>query len=230
MTSVVEQARADASAQRASDGGLPPAPVRRQPPCHSGQPARTAGVGWPATRHTREQVWSRLNGAPFVSDKPNSQYICSSGLTALLDWLHDQSGDTWQQRWLASGADTAGSCWRELPAAWLCRGGQQKAWRQSAVSAALIIAICGEVIRPSLAWMITNTFGRRKPGGEVEDAGGVRVGVGQAEGAAVQPWRASHDGPVNSWFFRILPLALRGKSARTTTSRGTLKFASLSLQ
>ena len=28
------------------------------------------------------------------------------GLASLLDWLEDQPGDSWQDRWLASGADT----------------------------------------------------------------------------------------------------------------------------
>jgi hypothetical protein len=30
------------------------------------------------------------------------------GLPVLLDWLGEQPGRTWQQRWLASGADAAG--------------------------------------------------------------------------------------------------------------------------
>ena len=29
------------------------------------------------------------------------------GLTKLLDWLQSQPGETWQDRWLASGADAA---------------------------------------------------------------------------------------------------------------------------
>jgi hypothetical protein len=41
------------------------------------------------------------------------------GLKSLLDWVEDQPGDSWQDRWLASGADTAGRGWREVPAGWL---------------------------------------------------------------------------------------------------------------
>lgn len=36
------------------------------------------------------------------------------GVTLLLDWLSDFPGTTWQQRWLASGADAAGGGWAEL--------------------------------------------------------------------------------------------------------------------
>ena len=35
------------------------------------------------------------------------------GLKSLLDWLEDQPGDSWQDRWLASGADSAGRGWRD---------------------------------------------------------------------------------------------------------------------
>ena len=38
------------------------------------------------------------------------------GLPVLLDWLGEQPGRTWQQRWLASGAEEAGAGWWQLPA------------------------------------------------------------------------------------------------------------------
>jgi hypothetical protein len=42
------------------------------------------------------------------------------GLTKLLHWLGEQPGRTWQQRWVASGADAAGNLgWRELAGKWL---------------------------------------------------------------------------------------------------------------
>ena len=36
----------------------------------------------------------------------------------LLDWLEGQDGDSWQQRWLASGAEEAGISWWQLSARW----------------------------------------------------------------------------------------------------------------
>jgi hypothetical protein len=38
------------------------------------------------------------------------------GQILLLNWLEGQDGDSWQQRWLASGAEQAGTSWRQLPA------------------------------------------------------------------------------------------------------------------
>ena len=158
MTGVAERARADTQTQAPAASGTQAVARRRRPRPSAEQP-RAVGVSWPATRQTREQVMSRLTAAPFVVEKPNSQQVLRSGLTVLLDWLHEQPGDTWQQRWLACGAESAAGCWRDLPAAWLQRSGQQRAWRPSAVAAALLVAISAEIIRPSLSWLITNRFG-----------------------------------------------------------------------
>src|SRR6185312_4238300 len=63
----------------------------------------------------RAEVWERLTSGMFVLDNANSQERRVRGLAWLLDWLADQPGQTWQQRWMASGADAAGGAWRDLP-------------------------------------------------------------------------------------------------------------------
>ena len=71
------------------------------------------------------------------------------GWRLLLDWLEDQPGASWQERWLASGADRPGAG----VAAGAGRGGcasrgQRSGWRHDAMSGALIVAICADLIRP----------------------------------------------------------------------------------
>ena len=122
--------------------------------------ARVAGTDWPATRVSRKQAWDRLTAAPFVLDKRNSQYVRANGLQALLDWLTEQPGDTWQQRWLASGAESARGQWRDGLQAWLSERRPETTWRASAMSGALIMAISIDLVRPSLSWLIANTFRR----------------------------------------------------------------------
>ena len=76
-----------------------------------------------------------------------------AGRGLLLDWLEDQDGDSWQQRWLASGAEEAGTSWWQLPAR---RAGSRDLpgmRRSGALTAALIAVIAGDVVRPSLAWL-----------------------------------------------------------------------------
>ena len=63
----------------------------------------------------------------------------------------DQPGQTWQQRWMASGADAAGGAWRNLPIAWQQAHGRESRWLRAELSGALVVAICGDLVRPSLA-------------------------------------------------------------------------------
>ena len=71
---------------------------------------------------------------------------------ALLDWLAAQDGSSWQQRWLASGADAAAAGWWQLPRDWLRRSGHPVPAVAALVSV-LIAAICADIVRPSLAWL-----------------------------------------------------------------------------
>jgi integrase len=77
------------------------------------------------------------------------------GLPVLLDWLEEQPGRTWQQRWLASGADSAGEQWAAGPALWLRRRGAYSASRLELMTSSLLVLVGADVIRPSLAWLLT---------------------------------------------------------------------------
>jgi hypothetical protein len=67
-------------------------------------PARPRPAGWLATRQGREQVFDQLTQAPFLLNSVGAQKERRRGLVALLDWLGEQPGASWQERWLASGA------------------------------------------------------------------------------------------------------------------------------
>ena len=123
-------------------------------------PPRPAAVDWPATRHPREQVLDRLAGPPFVLAKPDSQHKRHHGLQGLLGWLADQPGQSWQQRWAASGADAAGAGWRELPARWLHDHGQHAEWRHAVLTGALAVAVAADIVRPSLSWLLSGAVGQ----------------------------------------------------------------------
>lgn len=125
--------------------------------------ARSRETVWPATTHGRERVWARLTCAPFaVPDNPGSRHQRSHeiGLGLLLDWLADQPGQTWQQRWLASGADTDGGSWRRVPGAWLADRGHHVQWRHDALFRAFLLAVSADLIRPSLGWLVAAAFRR----------------------------------------------------------------------
>ena len=76
-----------------------------------------------------------------------------------MHWLEEQPGRTWQDRWVASGADAAGNlAWRELAASWLRDTGWASANPRTdfiALGRGVLPLICGDVIRPSLSWLLT---------------------------------------------------------------------------
>jgi integrase len=122
-------------------------------------PPRPVGGTWQATAQTRDQVMERLLAPPFVSDNPFTQKSRRIGLITVLDWLQEQPGHSWQERWVASGADAQGnSAWRHLPAQWLRstgRGGKNPENDHGLFSGGLRPLIWGDVLRPSMSWLLT---------------------------------------------------------------------------
>jgi integrase len=114
-------------------------------------PPRPAAAAWPATTHGREQVLGQLTGGAAGQQG-------AAGIEALLGWLEDQEGGTWQERWLASGAESLGAAWLQLPAQWLHRRGGHPDRRASMLPRALVTAIGGDIVRPSLAWLVTARY------------------------------------------------------------------------
>ena len=90
----------------------------------------------------------------------------------MLDWLEAQPGDTWQDRWITSGADAAGNpAWRGLLAGWLAaagRGPRDPEHVSLLAGRAIMLLVCADVIRPSLGWLLAPAtrpaFLRRWPG------------------------------------------------------------------
>jgi integrase len=119
-------------------------------------PARPAEAWWPHTEQTQEQALRRLACAPFVHQRNATQAARQRGAVRLLGWLASFPGDTWQQRWLASGAENnPGSSWVQLPLGWLRERGEASSVDQDDLPAGLLVLICGDVVRPGLPWMLT---------------------------------------------------------------------------
>ena len=63
---------------------------------------------------------ARLLAAPFVLDVPGTQARRRAGIGKVLRWLEHHPGQSWQDRWLVSGADAAGNiAWRHRVIGWL---------------------------------------------------------------------------------------------------------------
>ncbi|MGH9088933.1 MAG: tyrosine-type recombinase/integrase [Acidimicrobiales bacterium] len=136
-------------------------------------PARTVGKRWTATARSREQVTARLRASPAASKSATKRDL---GIELLLDWLSEQRGETWQERWLASGVEAARAQWRQVTAGWLMSRGHAR-WRRDVMSVALRSAIGADVIRPSLGWLVSSAMA---PGSLVANLASVRDPAGFA--------------------------------------------------
>jgi integrase len=124
------------------------------------RPARLAEAAWPATSRSHDEIRERLVKPPFTPATAKGRAGHKLGLQLLLDWLSSQPGDTWQDRWLASGADTAGRSWRQVTTAWLHGDGHVSEHRQEVLTRALVVAISADMIRPSVGWLAEADFRR----------------------------------------------------------------------
>ena len=124
-------------------------------------PPRPVPARWAMTELDRPQLTARLLTGPFVADSATLQQDRRRGLVGVLEWLEQQPGVTWQERWAASGADEAGNlAWRALPAGWLAESGRGPRDPERAaltVGRGMRLLVCADVLRPSLGWLLTPT-------------------------------------------------------------------------
>ena len=126
-------------------------------------PPRPSATTWPQTRLARPRLLQRLHAAPFVADTKSAEENRRRGLRFVLDWLAAQPGDTWQARWLASGAGKDGrSDWRSLPVrSRKAATGFDCRFDAAVLGAGLLTLVCADVIRPESAWLLTTSTPKR---------------------------------------------------------------------
>jgi site-specific recombinase XerD len=113
---------------------------------------RLAAGSWWQTRQHRDELTARLLALFTVPGESSARAKTRRrGLTKLLDWLERLPGDTWQDRWLASGADGAGIEWTNLP---LEGRGPVGHHRRDELCCGMLLLVCGQVIRPGYVWLL----------------------------------------------------------------------------
>jgi hypothetical protein len=144
VTAAVEPVLSTPAADAAPVASRPANPTGAQ--LGASFPPRPAEASWPATEANRSAVLDRVLAAPFTLDNPNSQQTRRLGVLAVMNWLRTQSGDSWQRRWLTSGAEDQPD-WRRSV-------GADRAEPLPHLSPGLLVLICGDVIRPGLDWLL----------------------------------------------------------------------------
>ncbi len=125
-------------------------------------PPRPQQTFWPHTTQSREEVLHRLDHSPFRADHRRTHVPRLRGVGKFLDWLATFAGDTWQQRWLASGQqESSGADWARLPTEWLTARGESA--NPGILGSGLLMLICADVIRPGMEWLISRGRARWPP-------------------------------------------------------------------
>ena len=120
-------------------------------------PPRPSQPWWPETAQGQEATLRRLTSPPFTPASDGARACRRRGTAKILRWLASFPGDAWQQRWEAAGAEAClGASWVELPLGWLREHGQKASCDADDLSSGLLMLVCGDVIRPGLAWMLTH--------------------------------------------------------------------------
>ena len=146
-------------------------------------PPRPIASSWPATEASRSAALARVLATPFTLDNPASQQTRRLGVLAALSWLQTHAGDSWQERWRASGAEAALD-WRDLITA--AAAGRSRARTATGthlphLSPGLLVLICADVIRPSLGWLLRFAPARRGLATEMARTRDTAAFVGLAE-------------------------------------------------
>lgn len=120
-------------------------------------PPRPVPGAWPRTRLARPDLDMLMAAGPFAAGAAAAEQNRRRGIGVVLDWLQDQPGSSWQERWLATGAGQDGQAdWRAFPMRWrVAAASQSSAWDAKVVTTGLLSLICADVIRPGIGWLLT---------------------------------------------------------------------------
>lgn len=122
-------------------------------PSATDQPTLARSTTWSQTATPRLVVTGCCEAefaGSTTSGTKSDERVRREGVEILLDWLAGFEGRTWQQRWIASGINDAGSGWTDLIADPRLAPGRAGRLQLIAAAGELIMM---EVIRPSYRWL-----------------------------------------------------------------------------
>ncbi|QFZ22750.1 tyrosine-type recombinase/integrase [Saccharothrix syringae] len=130
-----------------ADGATRQASTEKSAPPPTSPPRPTS---WPGTRLLAATIISRGHALPTAGLSSGEALF---SLKRVLAALEKFPGQTWQERWLASGCDTPDADWMDpLTKDW---GGISAAQARQYAISGLTVLLCLDVIRPSYDWLHT---------------------------------------------------------------------------
>ncbi|MHB8288573.1 MAG: tyrosine-type recombinase/integrase [Acidimicrobiales bacterium] len=118
-------------------------------------PARKVGMHWKTTDLDADKAISLVLAKSNAPRGSRQWTDLQRGLTWLLGWLWEAEGTSFEERFVASGAEAAGADWHVLPIQWLERRGEYSPICLALIKRALCVAIAADIVRPSFGWLLT---------------------------------------------------------------------------
>jgi hypothetical protein len=135
--------------------------TKRSPSRPTPDPAASTTSDWPQTRLSCVELTDLARELPFWQHDTDKRTGRRRSTQLVLGWLETWPGETWQQRWQASGAECQGRAWHEALVKHLITAvrtvlSHHAARRHAAVGISCLL--CLRVLRPGYDWMISNHF------------------------------------------------------------------------
>lgn len=110
---------------------------------------------WRVTDLGRAEVLDLVLVASGEVERSRRWTELRQGLFLVLDWLGEQPGSSWQERFAQSGAERSRAEWVALGKQWLEEREEYSGARLALMERSLVVAICADVVRPSFLWLLT---------------------------------------------------------------------------
>ncbi|MFI6360966.1 tyrosine-type recombinase/integrase [Streptomyces sp. NPDC050743] len=114
-------------------------------------PAREAGTRWSMTCKPAQEVLAALRMPPYDPAVANTGWYRLTGARAILTWLADFPGTSWQERWEASPAAACPRRWAEQAPTWIASTTGVTRW--GTVQSGLLTLAGADVVRLPLSWL-----------------------------------------------------------------------------
>lgn len=114
-----------------------------------------AAAAWPQNYWRHEDIVARVAALPVGSQSRTRVTGRTSGTDRLLTWLETFPGDTWGERWAASGVEDAAGHWTQAAARSLAESSPvDEVYARKVFGFGLNALLCLRVLRPGLPFLV----------------------------------------------------------------------------
>lgn len=115
-------------------------------------PPRAVPRSWPESTEDAARLLERLDEPPIRADNQLTRWSRKRGARRILEWLEQFPGESWQERWMASGISEHDPKW--LLGAVSGHDPDSAYVRSGDLNAGTLAILALDVVRPDLGWLV----------------------------------------------------------------------------